>query len=180
MPTYSSTKISKVRPLIRISTLASPLEGEDGKKVVSKIQKLVLDSESENLEPIHRLVHQLEQLYLERSQRLQAYLDSLHVNSISQERDDLLEYVWQIWVTLRDIFNKRGLCLEVPDACPGENEFIYVWSKGEHYLECEVFIDESVEFFYKNCSTLEIWGEDTKLEDGFSSETLEKLSIFSW
>lgn len=180
MPTYSSTKIPKSPPLIRISTLASPLEGKDGKKVVSKIQKLVLDSESENLEPIHRLVNQLKQLYLERSQRLQAYLDSLYVDSSGQERDDFLKYVWQIWSTLRDIFDNRGLCLEVPDSCPGENEFIYVWSKGEHYLECEVFVDESVEFFYKNRLTSEIWGEDTKLEDGFSIETLEKLSIFSW
>jgi hypothetical protein len=84
---------------------------------------------------------------------------------------DLSSVVWQ---RLKQVFEEtQGLSLEVPDACPGaKDNFIYTWSKAEHYLECEIFGSGEIEFFYRNRTTGENWGKETTLEQGFSKDIL--------
>jgi hypothetical protein len=116
---------------------------------------------------------------------LQIYLESL--KSEAQESYEsqftvaVLEYSWQTWNALSIYFSRKSLRLEVPDACPGQdNDFMYTWSKSEHYLECEIFGNRTIEFFYRNRNSGEVWGEETTLEQGFSTSILGKVSIFSW
>ncbi len=55
---------------------------------------------------------------------------------------------------------------------------MYTWSKSEYYLECEIFATGAIEFFYRNRNTREVRGEDTTLEQGFSTDILDKVSLF--
>jgi hypothetical protein len=121
----------------------------------------------------------------EHQRNLEIYLESLksEVNESckSQFAVAVLESAWKTWNSLSLYFARENLCLEVPDACPGQNDdFMYTWSKAEHYLECEIFGDGAIEFFYRNRKSGEVWGGDTTLEQGFSASILRKVSIFSW
>lgn len=115
--------------------------------------------------------------------KLRLYLDSLK-NEVREARDAnfserVLNLSWSVWKALKSLFEATGRCLEVPDACPGSKDnFMYTWSESEHYLECEIFATGEIEFFYRNRKTGEVWGEDTTLEQGFSTDILEKASFF--
>jgi hypothetical protein len=119
----------------------------------------------------------------QRCQGLELYLDSLK-NEVREARDAnfserVLNLSWYVWKALKSLFEATGRCLEVPDACPGSKDnFMYTWSESEHYLECEIFATGEIEFFYRNRNTGEVWGEDTTLEQGFSTDILEKASFF--
>lgn len=91
----------------------------------------------------------------------------------------LLDNVRKVLKNLNNHFRQDHLFLEVPDACPGEsNDFMFLWKKGEHHLECEIFGDGAVEFFYRNRSTDETWGEDITLESKLTPEIMKKLMLF--
>ncbi len=119
----------------------------------------------------------------QRCQGLRLYLDSLK-NEVTEARDAnfserVLNLSWSVWKALKSLFEAKGRCLEVPDACPGSKDnFMYTWSESEHYLECEIFATGEIEFFYRNRNTGEVWGEDTTLEQGFSTDILDKASFF--
>jgi hypothetical protein len=119
----------------------------------------------------------------QRCQGLRLYLDSLK-NEVREAREAkfserVLNLSWSVWEALKSLFEAKGLCLEVPDACPGSKDnFMYTWSKSEHYLECEIFATGEIEFFYRNRNTGEVWGEDTTLEQGFSTDIFDKASLF--
>jgi hypothetical protein len=126
----------------------------------------------------------LERAHLKRNESLDHYMGSLRSEATSIHDSDftifLIDYSWKIWQELSKVSSKRGFYLSVPDACPGQNNnFMYTWSKDEHYLECEVFGSGEVEFFYKNRETNDVWGEDTVLEEGFSSNILDKVALFA-
>ncbi|MEG4342429.1 hypothetical protein QUB70_03960 [Microcoleus sp. A003_D6] len=137
---------------------------------------------SNNLPRIHKKIdarnHQGQ-----RCQGLRLYLDSLK-NEVTEARDAnfserVLNLSWSVWKALKSLFEAKGRCLEVPDACPGSKDnFMYTWSESEHYLECEIFATGEIEFFYRNRNTGEVWGEDTTLEQGFSTDILDKASFF--
>lgn len=119
-----------------------------------------------------------------RHQELRRYLDSLHSEAKSTGEVEftilVLNTAWQVWADLREYFLSKGLCLEVPDACPGQRDnFMYTWSKAEHYLECEILGSGEVEFFYRNRNSGEVWGEDTTLEQEFSTTVLDKAALFA-
>ena len=119
----------------------------------------------------------------QRSESLRVYLDSLkneaRVTGETEFSERVLNLSWSVWERLTSLFQARGLWLEVPDACPGsKNNFMYTWSKSEYYLECEIFGTGEIEFFYRNRNTGEVWGEDTTLDQGFSSDILDKASLF--
>ncbi|WP_341734808.1 hypothetical protein [Microcoleus sp. EPA2] len=136
---------------------------------------------SNNLPRVHKKIETTNQR--QRCQRLRLYLDSLK-NEVREEKDTsfterVLNLSWSVWETLKIFFETKGLCLEVPDACPGSKDnFMYTWSKSEHYLECEIFGTGEIEFFYRNRNTGEVWGEDTTLEQVFSTDILDKGSLF--
>lgn len=123
-------------------------------------------------------------LQAQRHQELQAYLDLLHdearATRESEFSERVLDMAWLVWTRLRKHFIKGELCLEVPDACPGQKDnFMYTWSKEEHYLECEFFGSGEIEFFYRNRETGRNWAEDTTFEQPFSKTILEKVELFT-
>ncbi|MEH2458590.1 hypothetical protein [Nostoc sp.] len=140
---------------------------------------------SQSSSPIQRLINQLDENSERRHQELKAYLDKLRPQANSTGIDgftiSVLDTAWLTWEKLKEYFLSKGLPLEVPDACPGKsNNFMYAWSKGEHYLECEILGNKELEFFYQNRNTSEVWGEDTSLEQEFSAAVLEKVALFAW
>ena len=124
-------------------------------------------------------IHRQEQ----RHQNLRLYLDSLKneakVTEEIQFSERVLNLSWSVWEKLKSSFQTRGMWLEVPDACPGsKDDFMYTWSKSEHYLECEIFGTGEIEFFYRNRNTGVVWGEDMTLEQDFSADILDKALLF--
>lgn len=126
--------------------------------------------------------------YQQRCQKLRAYIDSLKSEMKNMKESELsekaIDLAWSVWKKLKKILSQKGFSLEVPNACPGLNaNFMYVWEKNEHYLECEIFENGEIEFFYvKNTDGKheQIWGEDTTFEQGFSDVILDKVSLFTY
>lgn len=91
----------------------------------------------------------------------------------------VLDNARQTLKKLNSHFRGDHLFLEVPDACPGESDnFMFVWDKGDNYLECEIFGDGEVEFFYRNRSTNELWGEDIAINAKLTPAIMKKLMLF--
>jgi hypothetical protein len=139
---------------------------------------------TESIKKFVQLYQSLESAHFKRNESLDHYMGSLRSEATSIHDSEftifLIDYSWKIWQELSKIFSKRGFYLSVPDACPGEHDnFMYTWSKDKHYLECEIFGSGEVEFFYKNRETNDVWGEDTVLEEGFSSNILDKIALFA-
>jgi len=115
------------------------------------------------------------------SQR-ESYIDELYIEASSRDAGfttDVLDNSRKVLKTLNSHFRRDHLLLEVPDACPGElDNFMFAWNKGKHYLECEIFGNGAVEFFYKNRSSDEVWGEDTTVDEKLTPATLNKLILF--
>lgn len=155
----------------------------DVKERRSKFFSLPINDLSNNLPRLQKKI-EIRNHQRQRAQRLRLYLDSLK-SEVKEEIDagfteGVLNLSWFVWEALKSFFEETGLCLEVPDACPGlRDNFMYTWSKSEHYLECEIFGSGEIEFFYRNRNTGEVWGEDTTLEQGFSANILNKGSFFS-
>jgi hypothetical protein len=168
---------------VRGSKVLPQLEGHEGQKLSQKITE-VSDSIQKS-EFIRRLLQSLEAENKKKQTELMYYISSLRSEVETNQESDftisVLNYSWEVWQGLSKCFAERGVCLEVPDACPGQSDnFMYTWSKTEHYLECEIFGNGAIEFFYKNRKTGEVWGEDTTLEHKFSTATLEKAALFVW
>lgn len=171
------------RSLVRESKTFAQLYGPEGQELTQRLNEVTQTIRKD--EPIQRLLKFLEEVNEKRHQDLQLYLDSLRAEARATGESEFTELViniaWQIWERLRSHFLSNGLCLEVPDACPGQkNNFMYTWSKGEHYFECEIFGSKEVEFFYRNRNSSEVWGEDTTLEQDFSTAVLDKATLFVW
>lgn len=181
MPTYTAS--SSRNPFLHKNNVLQPLEGNEGKKLNEKIKDVAKKIEKDA--PIQRLIKEIDEAHERRHQGLRIYIDSLrpyaNYTGINGFTVSVLDTAWQTWEKLKQYFLSKGLSLEVPDACPGESDnFMYTWSKGEHYLECEIFGNKEIEFFYQNRNTSEVWGEDTTLEQEFSAAVLEKAAIFAW
>lgn len=186
----SSEKIIEVanaalaHPFIQRSKTSPELYGPEGKEISQRITK-VTDSILSNGH-IQRIIQDLEKEHEKRHQELQSYLDSLRaeVKSTLQAEftESVIDIALQVWEKLRSYFISNGLCLEVPDACPGQRDnLMYTWSKGEHYFECEMFGSGEVEFFYRNrIDSSKVWGEDTTLEQEFSTTIFDKAALFAW
>jgi hypothetical protein len=178
MDTISSQR-SVLNPLISSRSSVS----DEGDKLKEKINQVNQDIQKPEY------FRKLYQSWIEDNKKqqtnLQTYLESLksevQESCKSEFTVTVLEYASKIWNNLSLYFLRKNSCLEVPDACPGQNnDFMYTWSKAEHYLECEIFGDGVVEFFYRNRNSGEVWGEETTLEQSFSTSILKKVSIFSW
>lgn len=123
---------------------------------------------------------------LSRRERMSAYLNSLKEEAKRINGDESVVFLAQDFLTLlTHKLAQRNLVLKVPDCSPnnGSQEDFHVmffWDKDEHYLQCEVKNDESVEFFYRNHLTKEVWGEDFNMTDWklYSRAVLDQLSLF--
>jgi hypothetical protein len=163
--------------------VTSYAEGPEGKALNQRI--IEVGQAVQKDESMRRLIQVLEKASKKRQQELENYLDTLRsearaINE-SEFTVEVINYAWQVWLMLSNSFLGKNLCLEVPDACPGQDDnFMYTWSRAEHYLECEIFGSGSVEFFYRNRSSSENWGEDITVEDECSAAILEKVALFAW
>lgn len=189
MASFTQSSTQKTHSFIREITstsagiereIPSQLEGGTRLALDEKIDKFSRESE-----PLQRLVTRLEAIAEQRHLELREYLDSLEAEARSTNQAEFtlktISIAWQVWLDLRSQLQQREVCLEVPDACPGnQNNLMYTWSKSEHYLECEIFGNGAVEFFYRNRVTNDVWGEDATLGERFSSEILEKATLFAW
>ena len=93
---------------------------------------------------------------------------------------ELLNIAWFVWLKLKYTFYKQGLKLMVPDACIGSNNnFMFAWRNDVHYLECEIFANGLVEFFYRNRTTNEVWGEDIAIEQSLTANIIDKVKLFT-
>jgi len=163
--------------LVRNPLILTLVAGEEGKQLSDKIQKIKTD------EPIQRLILTYEEDNQQKHQKLLDYIQSLRLEIISGLETEftlsVLKNAEQVWKKMREIFSSQGKCLEIPDACPGYNDnLMYTWLRGEHYLECEIFGSGEVEFFYR--ANNEVWGEDIKLGQEFSTAIIEKAALFAW
>lgn len=110
---------------------------------------------------------------------LQEYLDSLLNESKTKDSGFTVKVVNNAKQLLKTI-ESSDLILMSPDACPGEsNNIMFLWEKEDYYLECEIFEDGAVEFFYKNRITNEKWGEDTTIDQKLTSEISNVLKLFA-
>jgi hypothetical protein len=162
-------------------TTLTPVEGKEGKQLSNKINQI--SDKIKKDEPIQRLLKPYEEDNQQKHQKLLDYIQSLRLEVIAGNETEftlsVLEKAEQVWEALRKVFSSQNKCLEVPDACPGYNDnFMYTWSKEEHYLECEIFGSGEVEFFYRTNNN--VWGEDIKFEQEFSAEIIEKVILFTW
>lgn len=120
---------------------------------------------------------------LSRREQMSAYLNSLMKEAKSINGNKFVIWSASGFLTLLiSKLAKRNLVLEIPDCCPNSNQeefhIMFTWNKDEHYLECEVFNNEEVEFYYRNRVTKQDWGEDTTLTQPLCEEVIEKLSLF--
>ena len=155
-------------------TKTSQLQGDDGKAITQKIDNITKDK------PIERWMQSLVNENKKSHNKLVNYVNTLRLETGEEKISlTLLDNALLVWQKLREHFSDK--CLEIPDACPGHrSNFMYTWSTGEHYLECEIFVNGDVEFFYKNKKTREIWGEDNSIDCRFSRDIWDKLELFSW
>lgn len=161
--------------------ILTPVEGKEGKQLNKKINQV--SDQIKKDEPIQRLLKPYEEENKQKHLKLLDYIQSLRSEVIAGTETEftllVLETAQQVWEELRRIFSSQNKCLEVPDACPGyQDNFMYTWSKGEHYLECEIFGNGAVEFFYRNNN--DVWGEDINIGQEFSIEIIEKVALFAW
>lgn len=183
MPTISSiANATSPRPFGLEPKTLPQLYGPDGQKLTQRLEEVTQAIRRD--EPIQRFLKSLQGVNEKRHQGLRLYLDSLYSEARSTGESEftslVIDIAWQVWERLRNYFLVNGLYLEVPDACPGKKDnFMYSWSRGEHYFECEIFGSGEVEFFYRNRNNSEVWGEDTTLEQEFSKAVLEKAALFS-
>ncbi|MEO1401224.1 MAG: hypothetical protein AAFV72_08185 [Cyanobacteria bacterium J06635_1] len=173
MATFVSSKQLREPPFITNPDFSLELSGREGEELHRQIKGL-----SKDLSPIQRLLRD------EKALGLYLYLASLRTEAKSDDEArvmlSILDIAERVWGKLNNHFEEGGRKLEIPDACAGDqDDFMYTWSKNEHYLECEIFGNGNIEFFYRNRHSSEVWGEDTTLDNGFSNAIFEKLSIFA-
>jgi hypothetical protein len=178
MPSLSSTNKQQYYTFSFIDSpkIEPELQGNEGKKISKEIQKIKKD------QPIVKLLLELERINDKDHQKMWNYLQSLSHETENKCDKSVINISIEFWKKLKDHFKSRNVCLNVPDACLGYNHnLMFVWSNQEHYLECEIFSNQQIEFFYRNRNTNAVWGEDIEFNNHkFSDDILAKLSFFTW
>lgn len=177
-------RTSSCQILICESSTNPELYGSAGQALTKKLKEV---SQVFQDEPIQRLLKSWLEEYNERQQILLQYLNALSIETQDEKCEFtqvVIEMAGQIWEKLQTYFYAKGRSLDIPDACPGSHDnFMFTWSKREHYFECEIFDSGEVEFFYRNRQTGQNWGEDTTLEELVSTippSIVEKITLFTW
>ena len=109
-----------------------------------------------------------------RSQRLAYYLADVTRSGDLSLMSALL--AWKAW---NDLKAASGNLLPVPDASPGpDDQVLYTWNNGEHYLELEVFPEGSAEFFYRNRESGQLWEYEYTVGAVLPQDVNDKLALF--
>jgi hypothetical protein len=110
----------------------------------------------------------------ERVQGLAYYLGT--VSAAGEITPSTAALALKFWNELRRAV--RGL--PVPDAAPGpEGQLLYTWNRAEHHLEAEIFPNGSIEMFYRNRITGDLWGHDSTAGDALSEEVITRLRLMA-
>ena len=125
--------------------------------------------------------------------RLITYLNNLKEEAIRiNGNEEIINIATKCFWRLFDYFGSTDNgTLEIPDCCPnngsqGDFHILFTWDSSTYYLECEVMVDGTLEFFYRNKLTKENWGEDSHINDTdfpnsiYDSVLLDKLSYFTY
>lgn len=108
---------------------------------------------------------------------LKSYMDELVF--YEPHLKPIVELSMEVLRGLTEVMGILNLTLAVPNACPGENNnFMFVWDSNLHYLECEVFINGVVEFFYKDRTSGFVWGLDLPGDEDNLHELMARLLMF--
>jgi hypothetical protein len=93
---------------------------------------------------------------------------------ISEQTARLAEIAWQ------EIWKASRYTMPVPAACTGpDGEMCYSWDRGPHHLELEIIPGRPAEFFYRDRSSEQVWGEDYEIGERLSDEAVAKLNLLS-
>jgi hypothetical protein len=128
---------------------------------------------------IHQVIPEplLGQVLSSSDKELLHYLDSLLDRGLNGQMINLAKAVWGRLRAYTAHYCQKQL--STPSSSPGDDScLMFVWSKGEHYLECEIFESGEVEFFYRNRRTRATWGEDMAACHQISKQIMEKVAIF--
>lgn len=125
-----------------------------------------------------------------RARRMIEYLNSLREEAITiNKSDQIVDVAYNSLQKLCGTLMSQNKVLEIPDCCPNTGtewdfHIMFTWNKDEHYMECEVLVDGTLEFFYRNRLTNEVWGEDHSITEDYFPDSvydealLNKLSYF--
>ncbi len=70
--------------------------------------------------------------------------------------------------------------IDLPDIALGpDRQLLLCWDKGEHHFEIEVFPGGTIEFFYLNHQTNDVWKYECMLREPIPDEIKEKLRLFA-
>lgn len=104
--------------------------------------------------------------YESRLALLQSYLDNLEFKSALNHNFvfslSTIRLAKQVWNNIYSYEIDKGKKIKVPIACPSSNEdsFMFSWHSPPHYLECEIFDKNNLEYYYMNFETEEDWLEE--------------------
>lgn len=108
-----------------------------------------------------------------RIQRIERYLDNASAErEISESTLGLAQRVLKL--TQQPLLAD----LQIPDASYREGYFLFFWDKGKHHFEIEISPDNTVDFFYRNRLTGELWNQEQSSAVEFNSAILDKLLLF--
>lgn len=119
-----------------------------------------------------------------RARGLLDYFDRLAVESAEAGAlftKSAVDNSWRCWHQVSRKFEETfGLKLQVPNACPGDNDNVLLsWDDGKLHVECEVFGDGRVEFFKSDRSTEAFDGVDAEIDDPIAKQVLDWLTHFA-
>jgi hypothetical protein len=111
----------------------------------------------------------------DRNRKLIAYLnDCARRGAIPQ---GMAARAWWIW---SQIAASMSFVVPVPNASPGgEQQILYSWDRDNHHLECEVFPDGRVEWFYRDRATGALWDLDATDSYPVPPEAQERLLLLA-
>jgi hypothetical protein len=111
----------------------------------------------------------------QRRQHLRRYL--VEATRTGDTTSNIAAVAWRLWETA---CAAAGPKLRVPNAGTGPNgEVMFVWNANEHYLELEVFPDQTADFFYENRQTDEAWVEDVHSINALPEPVVKVLQHFT-
>jgi hypothetical protein len=111
--------------------------------------------------------------YSGREQRMNRFIGMLR--EIGEISPDMAQQAWQGWQLLK----AAARTLSVPDASSGRNgEFLYIWDRGDHHLELEIYPGGTADFFYAHRTAGHLWGAEYRIGDPLNQDILERLKLF--
>lgn len=95
-------------------------------------------------------------------------------SSLQENTGKLVKYIW--YRLKNNIPGVIGLRVPVLDIL--DNGVMLTWDHGNYHLDAEVYLDEPIEFFFRNRQTGEIWNREFAATEKLPEDFLFYLSYF--